>query len=781
MEFNLQNTFNLLDSMPGNLAYYLILIYSITAAYLSVLRGYRTGKYPDLARTFPVFAFLAAAVILPIIAIFVNQTGFFVSLPFFAILERTSISWLAIWVAWLWLSRQKSSFLNVAIIILTIIFPAGLILLVYLFPQSGIPFNASPSDIIWHFAIILAALTLTILLIRRQSPQDVFGIGMMSLIVCGFTVSLIFLTNKGDISGAARLGILCAFPLLSTLVQSRETDETSSKPPSAFDTLVSQAIIQPIPDQVNAWLEAAGNSNPTRQQEEISRILCQALDASACIFLQNAERPGILQLTAGYDQLKSAWIEARELSSVGIPKISEGVRNSVPKVIKKTGSTTSETAKFSEWLHLDEINSMAVIPVRDTNIEWGAVVLFRLAGAPLFQEDDLLPYLRTMVSLTNIFRNSEINKKEKQDIGKLTTEINLLQAKNHKLQSDFDALRISAVQVWPEADLNQVLNLQQASQSEIERIQKENQVLLQALADERETGKSGKTGSHSQNVEHDMDNARNELNDLQALLNNSNQKIAELEKRTTFSSNSIEKLRKFSALTTQIRNPVAAITGYIDLLLSENESPNGRMEEHSTLVNLNSSLTRLRQIMDDLAEINVLESGVIDLEPETMQMNSAIDQAIARVTPFLSEKSISLKLSLPDTLPEMFTYHDALQKVIVHLLQNAGKATPPFGTVELHAEVHEEGSEPYFLLEITDSGGGVALEDLKKVFLFDEEHKDIPIKGLGETSEGLSASKALIEAHGGRIWLESNPGLTTTFSVLLPIEKAQTSPRQALE
>jgi signal transduction histidine kinase len=650
-----------------------------------------------------------------------------------------------------------------------------LFILAAFFPAKDYSFNASQVDILWHFVIILITLVFTILLIRRQTPAAGYGIGMMVLILTGFTLSLIFMTPGGDISGASRLGILCAFPLLQVLALRQELLVPPPQPGSTFDSILTQAVVQPPQDQVNDWLDAAGNPDAPRQQAEFARILCQSLNASACVFLQQSDRPGIIRLLSGYNLSIKSWIEAKELTSDGIPKTIENMKDNVPSVILKTSNAASETVKFSTWLGLVDVDSMAVIPIHDSSIRWGAAVLFRSSGFAPFNEGELIPYSRISAGLTNIFKNSETLKKEKQDISQLTKEINTLLEKNQKLQTNLDEVRLSAVQVWPEQDLNQVLSLQQASQTEIDRIRTENRLLLQSLAEEREIHKTGHVGSHSDSIEQELASARNDLTDLQNLLNDSHNQVEVMEKRTSFSANSVDRLRKFNALTNEIRNPVAAITGYVDILLSEDADQGEKPDDHSTLENLKTSLARLRQIMNELAEINVLQSGVIDMEPEPMDLGFAIDQAIAQISPSLSEKGITLKLSLPESLPPMQTYHEALQKVIIHLLQNAGKITPRNGTVELRVDVDLEGREPYLLMEITDSGGGVAPEDLKQVLLPADQRNGQTIPGLGETGNGLSIARTLIEAHGGRMWVDSNPGIGTTFSVILPIESKKDS------
>jgi signal transduction histidine kinase len=770
MEINPLSIFNLLRSTPGNLAYYLILIYSLISLTFSLTNSSRAGRNPNQSRTFVGISVLFFAIILPAVSIpFIVFSG---SMPagLYPILERTSLSLLIIWIAWLWIVPNRSTGLDITALILTFLIPGILIVLVGFFPINGAPFNGSPPDIIWHFVIILITLFFTLVLIRRNISNGAYGVGMMVLMLLGFSLSLIFIDKEGDISGAARLGILCAVPLLQVLALRQESLSPSTQTPSAFETIMTQTVVKPQNDEINIWLDAAGNSDSIRQQGEFARILCQTMDASACIILQPSNRPGIIRLNSGYDISDKSWIDSKELTSDGIPKTVEYMNLGIPSVINKTSESFSETDKFSAWLKLENIVSMAVLPINDSTIQWGAALMFRTSDYPSFQEDNLLPYGRTMTALMNIFKNNEIIKKDKQDINILTTEVNALVDRNHKLQTNLDALRLSAVQVWPEPDLNQVLSLQQASQSEIEKIRNENQLLLQALAEQREDLKPTSGGSHSENIAHELESARNDLSHLQNLLNDSNLHIKEMEKRTTFSVDSIERLREFHTLTTQIRNPVAAITGYVDLLLTDNETQKDNPENQSTLENLKSSLDRLRKIMDNLAEINVLESGVIDMEPESMDLSSAIDQAISHASPSLSEKGISIKLNLPESLPAMQTYHEALQKVIIHLLQNAGKTTPPNGTVEIRMDIHEESSEPYLLLEISDGGGGIAPEYLNKVFLPADQRNGQPIQGLGETGNGLSVSKTLVEAHGGRMWVDSNPGIGTTFSVLLPIK-----------
>jgi signal transduction histidine kinase len=83
------------------------------------------------------------------------------------------------------------------------------------------------------------------------------------------------------------------------------------------------------------------------------------------------------------------------------------------------------------------------------------------------------------------------------------------------------------------------------------------------------------------------------------------------------------------------------------------------------------------------------------------------------------------------------------------------------------------------LFQITDSGGGIAPQDLSRVFSRRYRADNPLIQGVGDTGVGLSIARTLTEAHGGRIWVESEPGKTSTFSVLLPVHPKKEPVSQA--
>ncbi|GAP19920.1 sensor histidine kinase [Leptolinea tardivitalis] len=768
MDITPQTVFDILSSFPGNLLYYLILVYSISACLLSVWTAFRVNDLPIPGKTLVGLTILMAASLLPLVYIVIPSIGAFLPSETYALIERTSVSLLVIWSAWLWLIPNPNKTSTIGAITFSILIPVITASVEFFFPASASGFNAGLADLCWHFLLILVLVFFTFLILRCKPSIWTYGIGMMALMLIGFTLSLATVTPKGDISGAARLGVLCAFPLLPLLARRYDLQEPALQTAGPFDQIMEKTTRHAVPDEINAWLAAVANLDIVRQQEAIARMLCQSLDSQGCAFFQLTEKPGVIRMTAGYNLSTQSWLEPREFAAEDFPRTMSSLTAAELSIIRTSNENALELSRYSDRLKMPEINSVAIMPLKNSVAPWGSAVLLRTTPSPSFLMESLQQFTPTAAALSHIFHNNETAIRERQELIRLSQEIDALQSANQMLQANLDSLRLSAVQVMPERSTLQMLTLQQASESEIDRLRNENRLLLEAIAEESREKQIQPQADETRMVE-ELSLARAEIARLQTLLQDSRHRLKEMQKRSSISNASVEGLRKFNNLITEIRNPLAAITGYVDLMISGENIQETREASQTSMANMRSALEKLRLIMDDLADLSVLNSGVIDLEPEKMDLGNAIDQAVATVSAGFMEKEISLKLELPPVLPYLQTYHEALKKVIVYLLQNAGKVTPRNGSVELCVEVHEESAEPYLMIEVTDHGGGISPSDMPKVFSLDENLHGRIVPGLGEVNGGLAASKTLIEAHGGRIWVDSEPGISTTFSVLLPV------------
>jgi two-component system phosphate regulon sensor histidine kinase PhoR len=130
-------------------------------------------------------------------------------------------------------------------------------------------------------------------------------------------------------------------------------------------------------------------------------------------------------------------------------------------------------------------------------------------------------------------------------------------------------------------------------------------------------------------------------------------------------------------------------------------------------------------------------------------------------------KNISLKMDVSE-ITSYQANRDALEQILVNLLQNACLITPVDGEIKLSAQAERKDNEPiYLLISVTDQGGGIDLEDIPRVFSRRYKVENPLIQGIGDTGVGLSIVKSLVELLKGRVWVDTDEGLGSTFTVLL--------------
>jgi len=208
--------------------------------------------------------------------------------------------------------------------------------------------------------------------------------------------------------------------------------------------------------------------------------------------------------------------------------------------------------------------------------------------------------------------------------------------------------------------------------------------------------------------------------------------------------------------------------GYTDLLLGESVGILGALQR-KFVERIKASTERIDNLINDLIQVTTLETGLNELKPETVDLNLIIDNAMSYTSSQVREKNISMHLDLPKNMAAIHADREALQQILIHLLQNAGAASPNEGTVHLKVQTRTEEGRDYVLLQVTDTGGGIPAEDMPRVFTRLYRAENVLIQGIGDTGVGLSIAKTLTEAQKGRIWVETESGKGSTFSVLLPI------------
>jgi signal transduction histidine kinase len=189
---------------------------------------------------------------------------------------------------------------------------------------------------------------------------------------------------------------------------------------------------------------------------------------------------------------------------------------------------------------------------------------------------------------------------------------------------------------------------------------------------------------------------------------------------------------------------------------------NAKQEDY--LKDIFSSGKHLLTLINDILDLSKVEAGRMELEPSTFDITSAISNAMTLVRERAQRHGISLGQQVDPKLVEITADERKFKQILLNLLTNAVKFTPDGGRVDVTAR-HEGGD---LVVAVHDTGIGIAPEDQAAVF---EEFRQV---GRNYTSKqegtglGLALTKRFVELHGGRIWLESEPGKGSTFYFTLP-------------
>ncbi len=207
-----------------------------------------------------------------------------------------------------------------------------------------------------------------------------------------------------------------------------------------------------------------------------------------------------------------------------------------------------------------------------------------------------------------------------------------------------------------------------------------------------------------------------------------------------------------------LRNPLNVITTACDLL----ESQLGEPAQRRHLDRMRRSVQRADRLVRDLLEVNAYEGSGVTIEKRRVEVVEVVLAAIESQQILAADASVVLNTDLSPSLPAVLVDELRIQEVLENLISNAIKFNVPGGAVTIGA-THQHGE---LRLWVKDSGTGIPAEHLPHVFdrFWQGVKRDKRGAGLG-----LAICRAIIDAHGGRIWAESDPGVGTTLSFTLPI------------
>jgi len=681
-------------------------------------------------------------------------------------------------IIWLWAFPEPVKLGDAAILLLGLLALTGSVLSWVWWSEQGntLLYNGTWPDFIDQVAALaILAFGGLILLLRRPNGWGI-GLGMLGLAALGHALYLLLPTPSGDFPGLVRLTQMAAFPLLLALPQRFPTFAPTS---SQAKTIPSQERRRygADPRLLEDFMLLNAEIEPEKVCQTITRSFAYTMLADICLLLFPPNPDKDIPIQCGYDLIREVPLTGALLPYDSAPLLAAAIERGLP--LRLPASNTSTDLKFlSSLLNLERCGHLLAVPVvaedgaplcsvvlispysdRPWNAEDQAM-LTNLTGplAQLLQRDRLVTALQRELEQSN------------QALQKASQELEVIGGENESLRVQFQAITEQIDQNRSKAEsLAAFIAAQDQSQGAISNLQAVNGDLQPPSR-----GQSAllKPVAQSDSGEGELRLALEEVAHLNALVSELQQHTQPMPDQPDESRQAEvgSQMEEITTIVHELRQPMSSIIGYTDFLLSETIGILGTMQR-KFLERVQMSTERMNRLVDDLARITDSQfeepgpasQGVISLE-------QVAQEAAAQVNPLVKAKMLHLRMDLSAELPELALDKRALGQVLSNLLENAGEVTQEGGEITLRARMEgNEQQERYALVQVADQGGGIPSEYIPRLFSRYTGIDGKPIPGVAGQGALLSVTKALVDNLGGRIWVDSEPSVGSTYSLLLPV------------
>jgi len=782
--------FSILIGPEGTLFFHLILAFAVMATLQGAYAQWRATEFPQTRRMVLGLTVLIATQAMLFLVSALALQGFGDPRVILPPLDRAVMFISLVWAVWLWAFPEPVKNGDAATVLLNLLVLVGLVFGIFTRSQSdpALPYNTSVDSLVWGIFSLGYILIGGIILIRRQPAGWSYGLALLGFALVGHLIDALFpeLGSLGNYSSVLRLAYIAAFQFLPTLTQrypSPATATATTQPKKVTKAGVDDESERPFrerrrysadPKTLHALLTLAAEVDANKISDDLTRAVAQIMLADLCFIVYPSDDKRHLIFASGYDLIREEHLPGTFIDKDVVPMLATAILKG--KSLRLPASTTSADLKgLGDVFGLvgsqgaGNLLSVPIAPINDKgNPSPSVLMLSPYSDRVWSAEDQSFLNNHTASLLPVLERGQRVDKLEK---AKERSERSLQEAYERvtRAESEMHAAKEEADNIREQTrDSRETYEKLLVSTGEVEdlrlrlaAVEGERQALSQTLAT---------TGPNNDQLEQELKLTLQETARLQNALAQAEMKLLEQGSKPA-SGISGDQAEVIASISQELRQPMSSIVGYADLLLGESVGILGALQR-KFIERIKASTERIGSLIDDLIQISTLDSGLKSLKPEAVDLNLIIDNAMAYTSSQLREKNIALRIDIAKTLQPINADREAMQQIMIHLLQNAGAATPVEGTISLRVRTQKENNQDYVLVQISDTGGGIPEADLPRVFSRLYRAENVLIQGVGDTGVGLSIAKALTEAQGGRIWVETEMSVGATFSVLLPITPA---------
>jgi two-component system sensor histidine kinase VicK len=246
----------------------------------------------------------------------------------------------------------------------------------------------------------------------------------------------------------------------------------------------------------------------------------------------------------------------------------------------------------------------------------------------------------------------------------------------------------------------------------------------------------------------------------------------------------------------ELKSPLTAVLGYLSIIQESSADLPPELREYVNIVFDQSE--RLARMVRNILDLRAIEASSALWSMTSVPVAELLQEALVGLRPIAEINKIAVEVDLPDRPADIFGSRDRIQQVVTNLFTNAVKFTPPGGHIRLHADIvpfdavdsprnaeelgplvhpasHDLARLSHFIspsrcvrIGVSDNGPGIVQADISRIF--DKfTQGSLEKRGARGLGLGLSIAREIVERHGGRIWVESEPGVGSTFLFTLPL------------
>ncbi|MFC1879257.1 ATP-binding protein [Chloroflexota bacterium] len=771
--------FSVFITDAGNLTYHLVLAFSVAGALYFTMATAR--RSPAIARRVSLgLGLLLTLRLVLFVASGLAWQELISGQEWLPLLDRGVTLLSLVLIIWLWSFPEHSPGADSGTILLGLLLLTLVILGTVWWSDQDIDqvavggFNRSLLDLV-SGGVAMALLILGGLLLLALRPESwTFGLGMFVLLLVGHILHLVFPLGNESYPVLVRLFQIAAYPFLLLLPQRMPLPDlgAATAPPGEVELPLESQKSDPYPavKVLAAVQKTMEETKPQRISQEITAAVAKVLDADISLLVTPPDDNNLLSVLCGFDRSQGRYLTVGPLDGKNMSGLVSKGRTGRTRRLSSSSDTTANRT-LARACGLESTGGVLYAPVLNQGGDMiASLILLSPYQTREWSEEDgaflgILGYhLVQFLQLSEEMETISLELEHERQVARNTQDqaqraLDQSQKLRDQIAVKNDDLVRERAQL---ASMASIISAGSVAQEDLERLQAENEELRSAVLQATEQAAEQESATDGE-----IRLALEEVAFLRNTLYEADKKVFMLKASLSGGAPSNEQLADIVTIAQDLRGPLASIIGYSDYLLSEVIGILGAAQR-KYLERIRISSERMNRLVDDLIQTVSIDSGLAQLASEELDLNETIQGVVAQVDEALNEKMIKLEMDLPEGSVVVHADQGALRQVFSQLLQNAGLVTPHGGQINLQTHLEgSEGDQDYVLVQVVDGGGGISAQDLSRVF--SPRPLGVPLVGVGLDGDDLPTVKALVEVFGGRIWVDSELGQGSTFSVLLPI------------